>query len=516
MKRCFTLFLLLFTISVCGAKAPEYRQILNPKIAGKSHAAIDIPKIRINSELTHVTVVFHSDEIDASSTSLVLMDELGNEAECIFEEVHQSPETTRTYLFSTEDINAKKLTLAQRNRGGFTLKGIDISNWEMCERETTLSDVINTVKTTETQPATQSDITLDFEDEDTPEPELAESAWMEPGKYKITCQTSVNIRSGPGTTYEVLGRLTSDDEVTAIKNMQDDWVEIEYGLIRGYIKSAYLVSYTTNLAEAKNHAPGTLMNWVSRKIFILKYFNLPQWAITAMTWVAIVGLAVLLVVFCILIFRGMFFYIWMWPLMILFFQWGFIGPAVILTLFSWLFLIPGIRKKLLYHLLLWTSLLISGAFFWVFYNAESSWTALFSCGLLVVGSFWFYTSLNRLFMFCKCPHCGYVGKHYVIEKELTSTRVDKEAISKKVYSGTTSSNERRRLNNETVTDSQGRTHTNHSTDYDVDVRTDTDHYVKRRGIRVKTTKEYWYTLQCRSCYKKYSFSDSEYNTKDYY
>lgn len=505
MKRyLYLLILLLITSTVSATHAQEYRQIVNPTIESKSDADIVIPQVLVGPEWTFVTLTFRSDRQDIPvAESTVLVDDLGNESTLVGS-VLKSDSNRYMLKFRTNDIRAEKLTLDQRTTDGFVIKGIKVSQWKVYEPEnypappeqiTTLDDAIEIVRNdTDGQ---------------------AESDNIDKGVYIVNCQTYVNLRSGPGATYRVLGQLSSGDVVTVIGDAQG-WAEVECGEVTGYVKADYLVAKENNSARTDSYVPGTLMEWVKSKIFILKYFDFPQWAITTMTFVAIIGLALLVVVFFILLFRGMFLYIWMWPLMIFFFQWGFVGPAIVLVLFSWLFLIRGVGKRLLFHLLLWTSLIVSGSFFWVVYDAESSWTALFACGMLVFGSFWFYTSLDRLMMFCKCPNCGYVAKHYILEKELTGTRISKTAISKKVYTGTSSSTESRRLNNETVTDSSGRTYNNHSTDYNVDVTTETDHYIKRRGVRVDTAKDYWYTMQCRSCLDEYSLGDSEYSSKEHY
>lgn len=57
-------------------------------------------------------------------------------------------------------------------------------------------------------------------------------------QYKITVNTFLNVRSGPGVAYAVVGTLPHGAVVTGDKQV-GEWVKIDYNGKTGYIKSAY-------------------------------------------------------------------------------------------------------------------------------------------------------------------------------------------------------------------------------------------------------------------------------------
>ncbi len=60
-----------------------------------------------------------------------------------------------------------------------------------------------------------------------------------------TATTTVNIRGGPGTNYEVIGSVPGGDVVTVIScNSGYGWCDIDYGGQRGYVAGRYL-TYAT-------------------------------------------------------------------------------------------------------------------------------------------------------------------------------------------------------------------------------------------------------------------------------
>ncbi len=54
--------------------------------------------------------------------------------------------------------------------------------------------------------------------------------------------TFLNVRSGPGTNYESIGKAYAGDEFTVLLKFVDGgyWHKIEYGEVEGYVHSDYL------------------------------------------------------------------------------------------------------------------------------------------------------------------------------------------------------------------------------------------------------------------------------------
>lgn len=256
MKRyLYLLILLLITSTVSATHAQEYRRIVNPTIESKSDADIVIPQVLVGPEWTFVTLTFRSDRQDMPvAESTVLVDDLGNESTLVGS-VLKSDSNRYMLKFRTNDIRAEKLTLDQRTTDGFVIKGIKVSQWKVYEPEnypappeqiTTLDNAIEMVRNdTDGQ---------------------AESDNIDKGVYVVNCQTYVNLRSGPGATYRVLGQLSSGDVVTVIGDAQG-WAEVECGEVTGYVKADYLVAEENNSARMDSYVPGRLMEWVKSKIF---------------------------------------------------------------------------------------------------------------------------------------------------------------------------------------------------------------------------------------------------------
>lgn len=53
-------------------------------------------------------------------------------------------------------------------------------------------------------------------------------------------QTSVNVRKGPGTSYDILGKLSINDEVTAVGEPSDGWQKVLYNGTTAYVSANYL------------------------------------------------------------------------------------------------------------------------------------------------------------------------------------------------------------------------------------------------------------------------------------
>ncbi|MDD6045755.1 MAG: SH3 domain-containing protein [Clostridia bacterium] len=60
-------------------------------------------------------------------------------------------------------------------------------------------------------------------------------------------KTDVNVRSGPGTNYAVLGYLDKGDSVTATGKVVGNWTQIQYSQYElGYVSTAYLTARTSS------------------------------------------------------------------------------------------------------------------------------------------------------------------------------------------------------------------------------------------------------------------------------
>ena len=60
----------------------------------------------------------------------------------------------------------------------------------------------------------------------------------ETSKYRVTV-SSLNIRNGPGTTYEILSSLGLGDEVD-VYSIENDWAKIKYGSSIAYVSAQYI------------------------------------------------------------------------------------------------------------------------------------------------------------------------------------------------------------------------------------------------------------------------------------
>ena len=68
-------------------------------------------------------------------------------------------------------------------------------------------------------------------------------------------QANVNVRKGPGTSYDVLGKLSTNDEIIAIGELTEEWQKVLYNGEDAYISSKYLA--TTKKDVVKPDTPPT-------------------------------------------------------------------------------------------------------------------------------------------------------------------------------------------------------------------------------------------------------------------
>lgn len=77
------------------------------------------------------------------------------------------------------------------------------------------------------------------------------------GKIKLENSTSrLNVRSGPGTSYSILGKLNYGASVT-ILSQTGEWYQIQSGSLKGYVLSKYVVIGQDVLPEPQGIVTGT-------------------------------------------------------------------------------------------------------------------------------------------------------------------------------------------------------------------------------------------------------------------
>ncbi|SER70175.1 N-acetylmuramoyl-L-alanine amidase [Gracilibacillus ureilyticus] len=108
-----------------------------------------------------------------------------------------------------------------------------------------------------------------------PEPAPAPKPDPEPDKpiatKYVNVTTSLNVRSGPGTSYSKVGSLYRNNEVKVLK-YSGDWAQIESGSIIGYVHADYLMDQPEKLRGIitidpghGDHDPGATANGVKEK-----------------------------------------------------------------------------------------------------------------------------------------------------------------------------------------------------------------------------------------------------------
>jgi uncharacterized protein YraI len=62
--------------------------------------------------------------------------------------------------------------------------------------------------------------------------------------YIVKTSSSLNVRSGPGNNYDVIGKLTNGQKVS-VSNIENDWASIYYNGSTAYVSSKYLEPLAT-------------------------------------------------------------------------------------------------------------------------------------------------------------------------------------------------------------------------------------------------------------------------------
>jgi uncharacterized protein YgiM (DUF1202 family) len=77
------------------------------------------------------------------------------------------------------------------------------------------------------------------------------SVYAQDDNIYIVSSATLNIRSGPGTTYEIRATLSKNDEVTLIDKGSDGWWYIDFNGTKGYASSQFLKMPGVNNSTVK-------------------------------------------------------------------------------------------------------------------------------------------------------------------------------------------------------------------------------------------------------------------------
>ncbi|WP_209020939.1 peptidoglycan-binding protein [Evansella clarkii] len=75
--------------------------------------------------------------------------------------------------------------------------------------------------------------------------------------YVTGVTSSLNVRSGPGTSHGVIGSLTNGTEVEILNRESNGWVQISYGNSVGYVSGQYINESDASPAPNPTPTPGT-------------------------------------------------------------------------------------------------------------------------------------------------------------------------------------------------------------------------------------------------------------------
>ncbi len=89
------------------------------------------------------------------------------------------------------------------------------------------------------------------------------------GRYPCmgTTTTNLNVRSGPGTTYNILGTLQEDTTVRIMGESAGGWLLLDYYGSNGYIHPDY-VELSAPIQQIQQKAPKIKRNWGIGRILI--------------------------------------------------------------------------------------------------------------------------------------------------------------------------------------------------------------------------------------------------------
>ena len=146
------------------------------------------------------------------------------------EVVEENPEVVSEEV--PEDITSEETTEETD-----TTEEAEPTTEEVTETSETVQEEVETSETEETGEATSEPATE----------EITETASEDVPAYTVTdmektmyAQRSVNVRTGPGTEYDKLGALNTNDEVKVTGQADNGWYRIEYKGNEGFVSDNYL------------------------------------------------------------------------------------------------------------------------------------------------------------------------------------------------------------------------------------------------------------------------------------
>ena len=79
----------------------------------------------------------------------------------------------------------------------------------------------------------------------------------QPTRYMLVSSEALNVRTGPSVSYDVVGQLIKNTRVQVLYS-SDQWWNIRYGDVEGYVNSAYLVNEKAASVSKTNVSPPRL------------------------------------------------------------------------------------------------------------------------------------------------------------------------------------------------------------------------------------------------------------------
>lgn len=137
---------------------------------------------------------------------------------------------------------------AEKESNNKTVKEETENNIEQVEKEE--AETEKEVETTEETPENSTQI-----------PEITQSGSTQPTVTKTTmyAKSSVNVRSGAGTSHSKVGSLAKGQEVTKVGE-ENGWSKIEFNGTMGYVNSNYLSTEKVEVGNTVNNSNTTKPN----------------------------------------------------------------------------------------------------------------------------------------------------------------------------------------------------------------------------------------------------------------
>ncbi len=77
--------------------------------------------------------------------------------------------------------------------------------------------------------------------------------------YRVVTRNALNVRSGAGTEFEIIGKLASKDTVHVL-SMERRWAQIEFGDQKAYVSNRYIVPLGNHGKKSAKEFVGGLLN----------------------------------------------------------------------------------------------------------------------------------------------------------------------------------------------------------------------------------------------------------------